>query len=65
MSELWTNAGLTTVNALFGEARDKWPDRIYLDFSGRTFTYREADEQSARLATPRRIVVSRSWLDDS
>ena len=34
MSALWSNAGLTTLNALFREARDKWPDRTYLDFSG-------------------------------
>jgi len=51
MTALWSNAGLTTVNALFRDARDKWPDCIYLDFSGRTFTYREAEEQIARLAT--------------
>ena len=51
MSELWSNAGLTTVNALFRQSCEERPDRIFLDFSGETFTYRQFDHEVARLAT--------------
>ena len=50
MSTPWSNAGLTTVNALFRQACDERPDRIYLDFSGQTFTYAQVDHEVARIA---------------
>src|SRR5450755_1536597 len=51
MSGLWSNAGLTTINALFRQACNERPDRLYLDFAGETYTYRQFDLEVARLAT--------------
>src|SRR5437868_2303102 len=51
MSELWSNAGLTTINALFRQACNQRPDRLYLDFAGETYTYRQFDLEVGRLAT--------------
>src|SRR5579872_6463681 len=51
MSALWSNAGLTTINALFRQALDERPDRQFLDFAGETYTYRQFDHEVARVAT--------------
>jgi len=51
MSALWSNAGLTTINALFRQALDERPDRLFLDFAGETYTYRQFDHEVARVAT--------------
>lgn len=51
MSGRWTNDGLTTVNALFRQACNERPDRLFLDFSGEKFTYAEVDHEVARIAT--------------
>lgn len=49
-AEMWNNAGLTTLPALFRGACADAPDRVFLDFSGTKFTYAEAREEVLRLA---------------
>lgn len=46
----WSYGQQDTVTAAFARAVKKHGDRIFLDFSGRMYTYAEADRESSRLA---------------
>jgi len=47
----WIGTGDTdTVNGVIRRAAEQWPDRIYLDFSGETWTYRQVYQRSCAYA---------------
>ncbi|MGB8391876.1 MAG: AMP-binding protein [Mycobacterium sp.] len=47
----WIGTGDTdTINGVIRRAAEQWPDRIYLDFSGETWTYRQVYQRSCAYA---------------
>ncbi len=50
MTTPWTTAGSTTIPALLRAACARSPDAVFLDFSGRRFSFAETREAVARLA---------------
>src|SRR5689334_4209391 len=49
-TETWTRGRQETINALWRQAVEQWPDRIYLACDGRELTYREAYDELVRFA---------------
>lgn len=50
MHDKWTTRGQTTIPRALSEACSKWPDKVFLDFSGETYTYREVEGETMRIA---------------
>lgn len=50
MPDSWTTTGLTTIPDLFRGACEEAPDRVFIDFSGTTYSYAEARDEVLRLA---------------
>ncbi|NKI16549.1 ATP-dependent acyl-CoA ligase [Spongiibacter sp. KMU-166] len=50
MSKGWSSAPLTTVNNVLEDAAAKYPDRVFLDFTGDLYTYSQVNEQAHQLA---------------
>src|SRR5690349_18007854 len=50
LTETWSRGRQETINALWQQAVEQWPDRIYLTCDGRELTYREAHDEIVRLA---------------
>src|ERR1700756_3475029 len=48
--EVWSRAEQDTVTAALTRAAERFGPRIFLDFSGHTYTYAEVDRQSTQLA---------------
>src|SRR5271167_927220 len=47
----WLGAGhRDTINDVIRRAAEKWPDRVYLDFSGETWTYQQVYQQATAYA---------------
>jgi len=47
----WLGAGhRDTINDVIRRAAEKWPDRVYLDFSGETWTYQQVYQQAIAYA---------------
>ncbi|QCP50378.1 ATP-dependent acyl-CoA ligase [Trinickia violacea] len=50
MEYRWSNCGSITIPSALSEACARWPDKVFLDFSGETYTYAEVDRASTRIA---------------
>lgn len=50
MKATWSTADMTTITELLSEASNKWPNKVFLDFSGVKMTYAEVDRESTKLA---------------
>jgi carnitine-CoA ligase len=50
MTIKWSTQGQKTLPEALSEACAKWPDRMYLDFSGDTYTYAEVDRATTSMA---------------
>ena len=48
--EVWSRAEQNTVTAALARAAARFGPRIFLDFSGTTYSYSDIDRQSTRLA---------------
>jgi carnitine-CoA ligase len=48
--EVWSRAEQDTVTAALTRAAERFGPRVFLDFSGHTYTYAEVDRQSTQLA---------------
>jgi crotonobetaine/carnitine-CoA ligase len=48
--EVWSRAEQNTVTAALARAAERFGPRIFLDFSGTTYSYSDIDQQSTRLA---------------
>ena len=50
MSQDWSVCDARTIPCALEKACTKWPDKIFLDFSGETYTYADVERESARIA---------------
>ena len=50
MSSKWTTQDSTTIPHLLEAACAKWPDKVFLDFIGERYTYKDVDRETTRLA---------------
>src|SRR5690349_10737992 len=50
VTQPWTNTRSKTIPGLLKEARQNWPKKIFLDFSGEKYTFEDVDRQVTRLA---------------
>ncbi|MNZ12009.1 Long-chain-fatty-acid--CoA ligase [compost metagenome] len=50
MTDKWLTTGQITIPRLLHEAAEKWPDKVYLDFSGNKYTFAEVEREATRIA---------------
>src|ERR1700761_7917177 len=49
MTSLWETGDSDTVVSVLARAAARWPERLYLDFSGETYTFGEIEAAARRM----------------